>query len=62
MYLDGVPLETEVVRDQLVQGHHLPPEAGDDRPTRTPLTIGARFRDSGFKNGLIDDLQIFDVA
>ena len=26
------------------------------------MTIGARFRDSGFKNGLIDDLQIFETT
>ena len=25
-------------------------------------SLGARFRDSGFKNGLIDDLRVFDVA
>ena len=27
-----------------------------------PFTIGARFRDSGFKDGLIDDLQVFDTC
>src|SRR6185503_1958161 len=27
-----------------------------------PFPIGARFRDSGFKNGLIDDLQVFATA
>ena len=32
------------------------------RPRPTPLTIGARFRDSGFKNGLVDDLRVYDQA
>jgi hypothetical protein len=60
MYLDGVPLATSVVRDRLVKDITYRREAGDlsDPPL---LTLGARFRDSGFKNGLIDDLQIFEV-
>jgi hypothetical protein len=37
-------------------------EAGDRSSDTHPLTIGARYRDSGFKNGLIDDLQVFDVC
>ena len=45
-----------------VQGHQLRREAGDRSSDTHPLTIGARFRDSGFKNGLIDDLQVFDVC
>ena len=35
---------------------------GDRSPEDHPLTIGARFRDSGFKDGLIDDLQVFDTC
>ncbi len=38
------------------------PRGGRPIGGQRPLTIGARFRDSGFKNGLIDDLQVFDVA
>ena len=43
------------------QGHLV--SAGGRRSSREtpPLTLAARFRDSGFKNGLIDDLQVFDV-
>ena len=60
MYLDGAPLATTVVRDRLVKDITYRKEAGDqsDQPS---LTLAARFRDSGFKNGLIDDLQVFDV-
>jgi hypothetical protein len=31
-------------------------------PGKIHLTFGARFRDSGFKNGALDDLQVFDAA
>ncbi len=61
LYLDGVPLATEVIRDRLVKDITYRPEAGDQSADAHPLTLGARFRDSGFKNGLIDDLQLFDV-
>jgi hypothetical protein len=60
LYLDGAPLATEVVRDRLVKDITYRREAGD-LSDKTPLMLAARFRDSGFKNGLIDDLQIFDV-
>ncbi len=61
MYLDGARLATTVVRDRLVKDITYRRVAGDqsDPPS---LTLAARFRDSGFKNGLIDDLQVFDVA
>ena len=62
LYLDGMPLETDVVRDHLYKDISYRREAGDRSSDTHPLTIGARFRDSGFKNGLIDDLQVFDVC
>ena len=62
IYLDGRPLDTEVVRDRLYKDITYNREAGERSPTRHPLTVAARFRDSGFKNGLIDDLQVFDTA
>ena len=61
LYLDGARLATDVVRDRLVKDISYRPEAGDRSADTHPLTLAARFRDSGFKNGLIDDLQIFDV-
>ena len=63
LYLDGRLLETDVRPRSFVQGHRLRP--GDRRIALTaehPFTIGARFRDSGFKDGLIDDLQVFDTC
>jgi hypothetical protein len=62
LYLNGAAIATEVVRDRLVKDITYRPEAGDRSADTHPLTLAARFRDSGFKNGLIDDLQIFDVA
>ena len=61
LYLDGVRLETDVVRDHLFKDISYRREAGDRSADIHPFTIGARFRDTGFKNGLIDDLQVFDV-
>jgi Protein of unknown function (DUF1553)/Protein of unknown function (DUF1549)/Concanavalin A-like lectin/glucanases superfamily/Planctomycete cytochrome C len=59
LYLDGTALATEVVRDHLVKDISYRPQAGDRSADTHPLTLAARFRDSGFKNGLIDDLQLF---
>ena len=53
IYVDGNPVATDVIRDNLYrtiryEGHSPP-----------PLMLGARFRDPGFKNGAIDDFQVF---
>ena len=60
LYLDGARLATDVVRDRLTKDVTYRREAGD-QSDKQPLMLAARFRDSGFKNGLIDDLRIFDV-
>jgi hypothetical protein len=62
LYLNGQPLETETIRDHLFKDIVYSAAAGDRFAEKAPLTIGARFRDSGFKSGLIDDLQVFDTA
>ncbi len=62
LYLNGVPLETEVVRDHLYKDIVHRKEWGDMEVGKIELTLAGRFRDSGFKNGLIDDLQVFDGA
>lgn len=61
LFANGAPLETEVVRDHLIKDIAYDRTAGDSVSEPPRLTIGARFRDSGFKNGLIDDLQVFDT-
>ena len=61
LFLNGVPLASDVVRDRLFKDITYDKARGDNVTEQPPFTVGARFRDSGFKNGLIDDLQIFDV-
>jgi hypothetical protein len=61
MYVDGAPIATEVVRDRLYKDITYEVLPGEKAPPEHPFTIGARFRDSGFKNGLVDDVQVFDV-
>lgn len=52
LYLDGKPLETEIVRDNLFKtiGY-----GGAGKPLR----LAARMRDVGFKNGRMDDLSVY---
>ncbi len=52
LFVDGNQSELEVVRDQLtkqIMG------GGNDH-----LSIGARFRDNGFRDGIVDDFRVFD--
>jgi hypothetical protein len=56
MFVDGVPVETTVVRDGLFKDFAY---ESDAPPV---LTLAARFRDSGFKDGLIDEVYLFDRA
>ena len=51
VYLDGKPAEVEVVRDNLWK---------DITYGQPNLTIGQRMRDFGFKQGVVDELQVFD--
>ncbi|HTV02715.1 MAG TPA: DUF1553 domain-containing protein, partial [Luteitalea sp.] len=62
LYVDGRRIAIDVVRDHLTKDISYDPAAGDKSSKTHPLTVGARFRDSGFKHGLVDDLQVFDVA
>ena len=62
LYLNGAPLETEVIRDNLYKDIIHRSEWGDAEVGRVQLQLAGRFRDSGFKNGTIDDLQVFAVA
>ncbi|QDT63137.1 DUF1553 domain-containing protein [Calycomorphotria hydatis] len=52
IYVNGQPIETEVVRDSLTKEIT---GGGNDE-----LTVGARFRDKGFKGGDVDDLRVFN--
>ena len=52
LYVDGLPIEVEVVRDRLTKS------ITGGAPGA--MTIGQRFRDRGFKDGAVDHLQVFD--
>ncbi|MCH7226499.1 DUF1553 domain-containing protein [Verrucomicrobiaceae bacterium E54] len=52
LHLDGKPLATEVVRDKLTRQI-----TGGGEPN---LALGERFRDTGFRDGLVDELHVFD--
>ena len=49
LYLNGVQLDTEIVRDHLYKDITYDKAAGDNVGEQPRLTIGARFRDSGFQ-------------
>ena len=52
LWLDGRPLETEVLRDNLYR--NITGGGGDN------INIGERFRDVGFAKGLVDEFRVFD--
>ncbi len=52
LYVDGRRASCEVVRDHLTKNIT---GGGNDH-----LTVGQRFRDRGFKNGLVDEIKVFD--
>jgi hypothetical protein len=54
LYLNGQRAPTKVVRDNLTKTIT---GGGNDQ-----ITIGQRFRDRGFKNGLVDEIKVFDRA
>jgi hypothetical protein len=62
LFVDGVAVEVDVLRDRLFKDILYDKAAGDSHDGPVSLTVGARFRDSGFRNGLVDDLRVYDVA
>ncbi len=61
LYLNGSRLATEGVRDNLYKDILHQVEWGDAEAGNIHLTLAGRFRDSGFKDGLIDEFQAFDT-
>lgn len=60
LFLNGQPLPVEIVRDNLFKDIVHREQWGDFDSKSIELTLAGRFRDSGFKNGLIDEFQVFD--
>ena len=64
IYIDGEIEPTEVVRDSLTKSVNYIKRARasneGDMVEVNELTLGQRFRDRGFKNGLVDELKVFE--
>jgi hypothetical protein len=54
LYVDGRRADCELIRDNLTKNII---GGGNDH-----ITVGQRFRDRGFKNGLVDEIKVFDRA
>jgi hypothetical protein len=54
LFVDGHPVATDVIRDSLTR--EITGGGGDT------ITIGERFRDHGFKGGLVDEFRVFARA
>ncbi len=52
LYLDNKPVEVNVIRDKLTKDITYGGEPN--------LALGYRFRDNGFKNGLVDELKVWN--
>ena len=52
LFMDGKPVKTEVVRDNLYK--NITGGGGDN------IVIGERFRDNGFSKGMVDEFKVFD--
>jgi hypothetical protein len=62
LYLNGTPLNVETVRDNLFKGILHREQWGDFDVKEIELTLAGRFRDSGFKDGAIDEFKVFEVC
>lgn len=60
LYLNGQALQLDVVRDNLYKDILHRQEWGDADIDQVQLTLAGRFRDSGFRNGLIDQFEVFN--
>jgi uncharacterized protein DUF1553/uncharacterized protein DUF1549/concanavalin A-like lectin/glucanase superfamily protein/cytochrome c len=60
LYVNGEPAAAEVVRDNLFKDILHRKEWGDGDIDSVHLTLAGRFRDSGFKNGTIDEFNVYD--
>ncbi|HEY0456289.1 MAG TPA: DUF1553 domain-containing protein, partial [Verrucomicrobiae bacterium] len=60
LFLNGAEIATDIVRDNLYKDILHRSEWGDADVGNIHLTLAGRFRDSGFKNGVMDEFQVYD--
>ncbi|MCA9130630.1 MAG: DUF1553 domain-containing protein, partial [Planctomycetales bacterium] len=61
IFINGKQVAVDVTRDGLTRDIRHRKEWSDMKAGDVQLALGARFRDVGFRNGLMDDLHVFDV-
>jgi len=61
IYVDGLPVQCDVVRDKLTRDITHRKDWGDSDAGGIKLALGARFRDVGFACGVMDELEIYDT-
>ncbi len=59
LFVNGRQVAITVERDQLTRDFRHRSEWGDSSAGSLPISVGARFRDIGFRDGCLDELQIF---
>lgn len=60
IYVNGQKADVAVVRDRLTRDIRHRTEWGDSNAGSVEISLGARFRDVGFREGAIDDFVVFD--
>jgi mono/diheme cytochrome c family protein len=60
LFINGERVATKTERDQLSRDFRYRSEWGDSNANSVALSLGARFRDIGFRDGCIDQLSVFD--
>ncbi len=60
LFLNGTAAPVEIVRDHLFKDILHRSQWGDMEVGNIELTLAGRFRDSGFRNGAIDEFKVFD--
>ena len=60
VYVNGLPVPLSILRDQLTRDFRYRAQWGDSNAGSVQFSLGARFRDVGFRDGLMDDLKVFD--
>ncbi|MEZ6123384.1 MAG: DUF1553 domain-containing protein [Planctomycetaceae bacterium] len=61
LFINGSAAQVDIERDGLTRDCRHRQEWGDMNVGKVKLALGARFRDVGFRDGLVDDLHVFDV-
>ena len=61
LFVNGESVDVAIVRDNLSRDIRHRKEWGDMKAGNVKLALGARFRDIGFRDGLMDELHVFDV-